>query len=89
MNYKLCEGVTIEHVDGHGILITEKGDAAVLNETAEFILSLLINGNDDKVAIQKVAETYNVDNSIVNSDVEKLVCELADKELIESLSSIK
>ncbi len=86
MNYKLCEGVTIEHVDGHSILITEKGDAAVLNETAEFILDLIIiNGADDKAAIQKTSEIYNVDSNIVNSDVEKLVCELADKELIESI----
>jgi len=84
MSYKLREGVTIEHVDEQNILITERGDAAVLNKTAEYILSLLLKNADYEEVILKTAEKYKVDINIVRSDVEKLVCELMNKELIES-----
>ncbi len=84
MKYKLYKGVTIEHVDGHNVLITERGDAAVLNETAEYILGLLLDGTDYEAVIQKTAKIYKLDRDIVSGDFEKLVRELMDKELIES-----
>lgn len=84
MGYKLCERVSIEHVDGHDILITERGDAAVLNETAEYVLNCLLNRIGYEEVIQKTSEIYDTDSSIVTKDVEVLVCELMNKELLES-----
>ena len=83
MKYKLCNGVTIEYVDGHNVLITDRGDAAVFNETAEYIFHLLINNTDYDTLIQKVTETYNIDTDTAYKDIPKLVFELIDKSIIQ------
>jgi hypothetical protein len=85
MSYKLCEGVTIEQVDGQNVLITEKGDVAVLNETADYILDHLLDDSGIEKAIQKTTETYNTDGAAVRADVEKLIASLIEKDLIQSV----
>lgn len=84
MSYKLGNGVTIENVDGNSILITERGDAAVLNETGAYILDLLLKNNGYEDVIDKIKEIYKVDSNIVGNDVQKLVCELINKGLIDT-----
>lgn len=82
MKYELCEGVTIENIDGQNILTTERGDAAVLNETAQAILSHVLGETDCTSAVQKLADVYNVDSNTVREDAEQLLSELMEKQLI-------
>lgn len=82
MDFELVEGVTMESVDGNAVLITEKGDAAILNETAARILGLLSEdvGFDEAVGI--VASEYLTDESTAAADAKRLLGTLSDKGLI-------
>ena len=41
MRYQLCQGVSLEELDGNMVIITEKGDAATLNETGSLKESIV------------------------------------------------
>jgi hypothetical protein len=84
MNCKLCEGVTIENVDGHNILITEKGDVAVLNETAAYILDRLLDADDLENAIQTLTGTYDAEDDTVRADAETFIAGLRERGLLQS-----
>jgi hypothetical protein len=88
MNYKLCEDVTIEEVDNNSILVSEKGDAAILNETAAQILKLLLAGQEVQKIAEIIAKDYGIDEHTVRNDVEELICELADKKLVLPASAV-
>jgi lipopolysaccharide biosynthesis regulator YciM len=86
MKYELCTGVTIEKIGEQSVLMTEKGDAAGLNESAESILSYLLDGVDDASAAQKLVDVYDVDSNTLIKDIEKFISELMEKGLIRPLT---
>jgi hypothetical protein len=82
MGYELCGGVTMEEVDGESIFTTKQGDAAVLNETAAYIVKLLLDGAGHDAAMEKAAEIYEADRETIRRDIWELMRELTQKELI-------
>ena len=86
MKYQLSRGVTIERVDGQSIMITEAGDAAVLNETAGYILDHLLNGEKIDTIVQSTLQNYEVEYSVVTKDIEALLLALKNKGLIISIT---
>ena len=83
MKYELCDGVTIENIDGETILITSKGDTAVLNESAQAILSHVLSGVDCTSAVQTVADMYDADSTTIRDDAKRFLSRLMEKELIK------
>lgn len=83
MRYKLSEGVTIEHVDGNNILVSDDGAAAILNDTATSILRPITDGEDCGETAQKLANAYEMEVAIVVSDVEEFLHDLMEKNLIQ------
>ena len=85
MKYELCKDVTIENIDGQSILITESGDAAVLNESAESILSYILSGTDCTSVAEKLADVYHIDENTIIKDIKRLLSELMAKQLIKPI----
>ncbi|MDR1247169.1 MAG: PqqD family protein [Clostridiales Family XIII bacterium] len=83
MNYELCEGVTIEHIDGHNVLVAEKGDVAVLNRTASCILDNVLDDGGIENAVKSVLDKYSTDGDTARADAEEFIAGLAEKKLIK------
>jgi len=83
MKFKLCDGVTIEHIEGQNILITKNGDVAVFNETAGYALNIMLNDHADvDVAIQKLSARFSVSLKTAREDVEVFLNACTEKELL-------
>ena len=85
MKYELCEGVAIEKVENHSILITTAGDAVILNEAATHMLDLILMGNDIEVVEAKVVDIFEVDKAILKNDIESLIADLVTARLLKSI----
>lgn len=82
MRYGLCRGVTVEAVDGHTVVITEKGDAVVLNETAGFMLNTILEERSFEDAVRTGVECYDVDENTIRSDWEEFLRETINKNIL-------
>jgi len=82
MSFILENGVSIECVDGQSIMITAVGDAAVLNETADYMLKELLKGVEKDAIVNMIVTKYEIDVDTVLKDLDNLVHELMNKKLI-------
>ena len=81
MDYKLCDDVSIERIDGNIVLLRDNGDAATLNETAALMFDLLLNTGVER-AIQELVNRFDVNEQEIISDFEELINKLVDKDLV-------
>lgn len=72
----LPKGVSLENVDGTIVLIDEKGNVAVLNETASEMIEMALEGNAE--AVSDMASAYGIPFSEVKGDFEEMVKALCE-----------
>ncbi len=81
MRYQLCQGVSLEELDGNMVIITEKGDAATLNETGSFLLSGLIEQGLEET-ISKLRTEFTGLSRSWYEETEAFISSLKEKNLI-------
>jgi hypothetical protein len=83
LRYKLRDKVTLDQVDDEYVLMAERGDVAVLNQIAGYMLGLVLENDPSDVVASKIAKIYEVDSSTASEDLEKLLDELIDNDFLE------
>ena len=83
MIYELCEGVTLEDVDGSTVLIDEQGNAAILNDMATDILPRLLSPIDHVELYKIISDEYGVSLNTSCSDIDDFISEMIDKGLLQ------
>jgi hypothetical protein len=79
MGYALSEGTVLERVGDEAVLVSAKGDTAILNETANFLISQLLSGSSLETAAFSICKEYQVPEDIAATDMKGLVDQLGEK----------
>ena len=82
MSYLLKKGSVVEDIDNELVIVTNTGDAAVMNETAGIVLKELFKKRDVEEIVQTLIAKYETDTATVESDLQILFAELINKGLI-------
>lgn len=84
MKYKLKNGVSMETIEEHRILVTEAGDTAMLNDLAGEIICGGVDGRDISGIIDEIAAEYtDTDRNVIKTDAEDFLFELSEKAFLE------
>jgi hypothetical protein len=84
MELRLREGAAIEDIDGELVIVTEDGDAAVMNETAGLVLREILKHNDTEEITEKLVATFDIDGPTAERDLQAVLAELLEKELLQA-----
>lgn len=82
--YSLYEGASMETVDGHSMMLTEKGDVAVLNKTGQYVVLKLLEGTSLEEAVCLLSEEYGIDMAVANNDAVHILNELEEKHFLKA-----
>ena len=83
MSYRLNEGAVLEDIDSELVIVTDNGDAAVMNETAGVVLQELLLQKDAGEIARTLAADYDIDVKVVENDLQSFFDELIEKELLQ------
>lgn len=84
MKYKLCDGVSLENVEGNLILVMAQGDVAILNDTAGIIVKKIIEEPDNNI-IDYLYKKYSIEKDNLRADTEELIMELRNVGFLEKI----
>lgn len=81
MNYRLADGVVMEHVGETCVFLKDNGDAAVPNRIGGVMIRQLLTGGVQP-CVEHVLENYEADAEVVKTDIEEFVEELEAQGLV-------
>ncbi len=83
---KLKSTVVYQVISGETVLLdVARGTYFDLNASATVMVQALLNGGDRNAAVAAVLELFDADAERVDQDLDRLLRELTDAELIESI----
>lgn len=86
MKYRLPEGTSLEIVDGETVLVANKGDIAILNETGAFVLNELLHNKTTSAAAMLIFEDYAVEVEHAEETISSFVNDLIKSGFIEEFA---
>jgi hypothetical protein len=84
MDLRLRDDAVIKNIDGELVVVTKNGDAAVLNETAGFILQELLKQNDVEKTVGKLVAAFDIDELAAKRDLQAILEDFLKKDLLQA-----
>lgn len=86
MKYRIQNNVSWQTVDGNCYLIDEKdGELFVLNEIAHVVWDGIANRKSVKNIVRDIAEGYQADRYMIESDIDELIQEFKEQGFITDI----
>lgn len=87
MSYRLTLGTVLEDVGGTAVIISGDGDTAVLNESANAMLSTLLSCESIEIAINNLSDIYTTNRDTISLDLQSIVRDLTTRKMLEEYNT--
>ena len=84
--YAVTEGTAIEDVGGITVIMSNRGDSAILNGTADAILRITLTGKDELAIAEMMTDLYDVSEDAALEDVRSVHMQLLRYGMLEELN---